>query len=273
MDERRGAVWGTALLTVVMALAMGAALWWLAHPGTTPTGSAAPQLAVATSPAPAPSSGTVGYAVWSRNADGTPVRWDPCQPIHWVLDPTGAPAGALADLDTATQRVTEATGIRFVYDGTTTEEPTRERHPFQPDRYGADRWAPVLIAWAAPHTSGVPLADSDRAVSIPVAVGGDDHQVFATGQIVLNRFAPLADGFTDRAHSWGAVMLHELGHLVGLDHVDDPTQLMYRFPGDGPVRWGPGDLRGLAAVGADNGCTTTPPPADVSVTYVDGFHH
>jgi hypothetical protein len=32
-------------------------------------------------------------------------------------------------------------------------------------------------------------------------------------------------------------------------------------PGSGPVELGPGDLRGLRAVGADAGCLAVPPPA------------
>ncbi|MGJ9411746.1 matrixin family metalloprotease [Aeromicrobium sp. CF4.19] len=44
-----------------------------------------------------------------------------------------------------------------------------------------------------------------------------------------------------------AVLLHELAHLVGLDHVDDTDELMY--PTSGPLEWGPGDLAGLEALG------------------------
>ena len=49
-----------------------------------------------------------------------------------------------------------------------------------------------------------------------------------------------------------AVLLHELGHLVGLAHVDDQGEIMYA---DGVTRtsYGAGDLDGLARLGA-GGC-------------------
>lgn len=45
-----------------------------------------------------------------------------------------------------------------------------------------------------------------------------------------------------------AVIQHELGHMVGLDHVADPTQLMYSE--SSVVDWGDGDLAGLNALGS-----------------------
>lgn len=46
----------------------------------------------------------------------------------------------------------------------------------------------------------------------------------------------------------GADLLHELGHLVGLAHVDEPTELMY--DGNvGQLDFGPGDRQGLAVLG------------------------
>ena len=51
----------------------------------------------------------------------------------------------------------------------------------------------------------------------------------------------------ERAGQVLPVLRHEVGHLVGLDHVDDPTQLMHpQTPVD---TFQQGDLAGLAAVG------------------------
>lgn len=49
-----------------------------------------------------------------------------------------------------------------------------------------------------------------------------------------------------------AVIEHELGHLVGLDHVADPTQLMNPDRVRGQVPFGAGDLTGLALLGRGN---------------------
>jgi hypothetical protein len=47
-----------------------------------------------------------------------------------------------------------------------------------------------------------------------------------------------------------AIVLHELGHLVGLAHVDDDTQLMYPEAQRAVTDYADGDLTGLARLGA-----------------------
>ncbi len=49
----------------------------------------------------------------------------------------------------AMARVSFATRLSLINDGSTTEGPSEARAAYQRDRYG-DRWAPVLISWATP---------------------------------------------------------------------------------------------------------------------------
>ncbi|MBI3649388.1 MAG: matrixin family metalloprotease, partial [Actinobacteria bacterium] len=65
-------------------------------------------------------------------------------------------------------------------------------------------------------------------------------------------------GFDSR-YSDGLVLMHELGHIVGLDHVKDPNEVMFEsrvLPGAAVDDWGPGDLEGLHLLGRDAGCLT-----------------
>lgn len=199
---------------------------------------------------PAPLQQTSGsYAFIRKQRDGSPVAYDPCRPIHYVVRSDQAPPGADRLVREAVARVSAATGLRFVADGGTTELPDRNREVFQPERYG-DRWAPVLIAW---RTAGQypPLAGDTvgEGGSVAISVQGRPT-VFVSGQVVLDsrdlrRMMRTAAG---RAEARG-VLMHELGHVVGLDHVKDRTQLMYRSTVDGVTDFGAGDLTGLAALG------------------------
>ena len=57
--------------------------------------------------------------------------------------------------------------------------------------------------------------------------------------------------FVDRNNPEGAraILVHELAHVVGLAHVDDPGELMYA-ENTGRTGLGPGDREGLARLGA-----------------------
>jgi hypothetical protein len=198
-------------------------------------------------PPPAPAEGPFEFVARQEGSDA-PVAWDPCRPIHYVVNPAGQPAGAEPLIEDAVARVSEATGLQFRYDGTTDEVWTDDREPFQEDRYG-DRWAPVLISWSSAAT--VPaLADDTAGQGGPLYLGfQQDELVSVTGAVVLDaeQLTP-AMTFPDGPTHVRAVIQHELGHVVGLDHVDDPAQLMHPET-SGTTDWGPGDLRGLHALG------------------------
>ena len=81
-----------------------------------------------------------------------------------------------------------------------------------------------------------------------------------TGVVAIDatQNAKLQQGFG--GDSVGAVLMHELGHLVGLDHVADRSQMMFATVTGKPAAWADGDLAGLRQVGRTAGCLKTPNP-------------
>jgi hypothetical protein len=65
---------------------------------------------------------------------------------------------------------------------------------------------------------------------------------------VLDRVDLSAANMSDRGLAQATVM-HELGHLVGLAHTSDRTQLMFSETLPNVKDFGAGDLRGLALLG------------------------
>jgi hypothetical protein len=190
---------------------------------------------------------------------GEPVRWNPCEPIHYVVNLGAAPPGSLKDVQDAALRLAGATGITFVFDGLTNEVPDRTRDPFQPERYG-DRWAPVLVGWVDPRTSSFdfdPHGHAAAGVAGPLFPDRGPHTIFVSGVVAINVADPNPPGF-DAPGAQGPVVLHELAHVLGLGHIKASGELM-EPSGGGMTGFGPGDLEGLHELGRASGCLTTPP--------------
>jgi hypothetical protein len=191
---------------------------------------------------------TTGTYAFLHTDGGAPVGYDPCRPVRYVVRPGGAPPGGEQLVDEAVAEIEEATGLDFVYAGETDEVPGVDRDLIQ-SRYGSGQWAPVLIAWSTademPGLAG-DVAGIGGSAAVP---GADGHGLWlAAGRLALDSedLGRMIDaGYRGAAR---AVVLHELAHVVGLDHVDDAGELMYPTT-SARTDLGPGDRAGLALLG------------------------
>lgn len=186
------------------------------------------------------------------------VRWDPCETITYAVNTRGATSPVRADLNEALRRVSRATGIEFRSIGTTNETFIRA---YRRMRYaGVIRKAALILIWVD-HDDyrGTVRRLHDPRPSIAFAktmVGLFENQdQYFGGIVVMDADATPSRGFGSR-YAHGSVLLHELGHIMGLDHVKDADQLMDsgRHAHLGLRDFGRGDLEGLRRLGRDAGC-------------------
>lgn len=214
------------------------------------------------------------YSFFRVKSDGcAPVRFNPCEPIPYVQNLALAPPTGADDVRQAFDRLSRATGMTFVDEGTT-DEVARRGHSV-PERYG-ERFAPILVSWTRFGNQG----DDPSIQAVGRGIGSIVEDVIVSGQLSLNVDAvtdreartPVAGGFGPALGSgvgaigpdevtWGRIILHELAHVVGLGHTRDKGAIMYPETAEQtsrPADYKEPDLQGLRFLGREAGCLTTP---------------
>lgn len=240
---------------------------------------AVPIVSAVTAPAGASvSTYAVAHALDPYTGRSAVVRWNPCtvtstgthpHVISYRVNPAGA-SGRIALVKQAIAKLSTASGLLFRYLGTTSyvphndvlHYPTGNRTLFAAAQARAATHAEVVIAWATRNNM---LTPAEAGVGIAGWSANQRSQLrVVEGAVVMRRGVPLKSGFADGA-SVGALLLHELGHAVGLQHVNTKSQIMYPTIGSwSRASYHSGDLAGLRLLGGSAGCMRTPSaaPAD-----------
>ena len=200
--------------------------------------------------------GGASYA-FSSVVAGQPVRWNPCAPIHWRANVARGPVGGLDVLKAAVAHIASTTGTTWVFDGVTLTVPSTAYLPTNPTNTNK----PVLIGWTDGASSDLLRGQPAQVLGMTRTTwfGVDDglgHRAAATraAVVALDRTDHLA---LRGVQSWSATALHELGHVMGLDHPADSRQLMAAtLPNVSTLQ--AGDNAGLKRLGRSAGCVTIP---------------
>ena len=166
---------------------------------------------------------------WAPLVDSV-ASWPRCSAITWSYDSTGAPRGGdegmTDDLEKVFDRFEELTGLRF--------------------SQASGSRADIQVGWGEAPFDG------------PDASAGAAERDGVLGSGILTLFTSsdwaTTPGFGVRGR--GALLYHEIGHILGLGHVKDKRLLMYPIHtvGQSPLTPQAGDIAGLRELYAPSTC-------------------
>ena len=191
------------------------------------------------------------------------ARWNPCRAHGYKVNLASVPAAArpavLAETHAAMRVLGAKSGMTFTYKGATSEVPRQGSYVKQS--------ADIIIAYTTPAKTNFPLAGSTAGLggfaggwkssyngrTTTYSAGINKGYLVVDTPDLLKHFKP---GFGTGVRR-GNLLLHELGHVVGLGHVSNARLLMNpTLSSYTPNGYAAGDAAGLALVGRKAGCIT-----------------
>ena len=168
--------------------------------------------------------------------NGEPARWDPCSTLKWKLVVAGVSNAVSTEVFAAINALNKGTGLEFI---------------FEEGGSAADLQNPpantLVIAVGVKsmnsHVAGSTRVKYARNESMSIRI---NSAVVTINPSILKHRARSFDFVTP-------VLLHELGHSVGLAHVSDPSDIMFAKLVN-RTHYQHSDLAKLALVGASRGC-------------------
>lgn len=188
------------------------------------------------------------------------ARWNPCRThtykVNLAAVPTATRTTVLAETQAALRVLATKTGISFTYKGATTEVPRAGSY--------ATQSADIIVAFTTPlktnYLYSAAEARGGNAASMRATTSGTTVTYTAAivkGYVVVDTAKLLRSykaGFGTGVRR-GNLMLHELGHVIGLNHVSNARLLMNPVLSTySPNGYAVGDAAGLTVVGSRAGC-------------------
>jgi hypothetical protein len=187
---------------------------------------------------------------FTRSTPAGPVVWSTCDPVEVLVNPGPFGEFAAEEIRSAFAEVSAITGLRFVFTPSTLVPRTNWA-------LTAGEWAvpPVLVAWVEPsETDLLSPSASGATVANPATVDGVKRIV--TGAVVFD-----AGEYEDFAGGAGPgktrrnLLLHEIGHLLGLEHVESAGLMHPAITGRSPAGLHPVEVTTLRSAYAGSHCT------------------